>query len=124
MCGAPLQFLTEVIGGIFILLGLFVVITAVPLIISMLVAMLTIHFQYGFSSVNTIGLTPEGPKFGPPGYEINLVYIAGLVSLMLTGGGGFSIDSLIKKIKLKRVLNRTLYITRRPFKSILFFLQL
>ncbi|MBS1752835.1 MAG: DoxX family protein [Ferruginibacter sp.] len=97
----------ELFGGIFILLGLFVVITAVPLIISMLVAMLTIHFQYGFSSVNTIGLTPEGPKFGPPGYEINLVYIAGLVSLMLTGGGGFSIDSLIKKIKLKRVLNRT-----------------
>lgn len=88
----------ELFGGIFILLGLFVVITAIPLVISMLVAMFTIHIQNGFSSVNTIGLTPEGPKFGPPGYELNLLYIAGLVSLMLTGGGIFSIDFLrIKK---------------------------
>lgn len=91
----------ELFGGIFILLGLFVVITAVPLIISMLVAMFTIHIQNGFSSVNTIGLTPEGPKFGPPGYEINLVYIAGLVSLMLTGGGALSIDFMRTRKKNK-----------------------
>jgi putative oxidoreductase len=82
----------ELFGGLAILLGIWVTLTAIPLIVTMLVAMFTIHIHYGFSSVNTIGLTPEGPKFGPPGYEINLLYIAGLLSLMLTGAGKLSVD--------------------------------
>ena len=93
----------ELFGGFAVLLGAFVVITAMPLIVIMLVAMFTIQIHYGFSSVNTIGLTPEGPRFGPPGYEINLLYIAGLISLMLTGGGSLSIDSLIGKKKRQRI---------------------
>lgn len=87
----------ELLGGIAILLGFFVVIAAIPLIVVMLVAMFTIHIHYGFSSVNTIGLTPAGPQFGPPGYEINLLYITGLCSLILTGAGKFSIDSARRK---------------------------
>lgn len=83
----------ELLGGLALLLGAFVSIIAIPLIITMLTAMVTIHINYGFSSVNTIGLTPAGPRFGPPGYEINLLYIACLVSLMLTGAGRFSIDN-------------------------------
>lgn len=82
----------ELLGGLALILGVFVAVTAIPLIITMLVAMFTIHIHYGYSSINTIGLTPEGPQFGPPGYEINLLYIAGLVSLMLTGAGKWSID--------------------------------
>lgn len=89
--------LVEVFGGLAMLLGLFVSIAAIPLIITMLVAMFTIQINYGFSSVKTIGLTPQGPLFGPPGYEINLLYIAGLVSLIITGAGVFSIDRLIAK---------------------------
>jgi len=85
----------EWLGGLALMIGLFVSITAVPLIITMLVAMFTIHIHYGFSSVKTIGLTPEGPVFGPPGYEINLVYIAGLISLIITGAGKLSIDSVL-----------------------------
>src|SRR5574338_520664 len=46
----------ELVGGIFILSGTFVVIVAVPLIITMLSAIFTIHIRNGFSSVNTIGL--------------------------------------------------------------------
>lgn len=87
----------ELIGGLAIIVGAFVATVSIFLIIIMLVAMFTIHIRYGFSSINTIGLTPEGPKFGPPGYEINLLYIAGLVSLILTGGGKFSIDFLRKR---------------------------
>ncbi len=82
----------EVLGGLAIFAGAFVTIAAVPLIITMLVAMFTIHINFGFSAVNTIGLTPAGPQFGPPGYEINLLYIAGLISLMLTGAGRLSVD--------------------------------
>ena len=89
----------ELLGGLAILAGWYVSIFAIPLIITMLVAMFTVQVHYGFSSVNTIGLTPAGPKFGPPGYEFNLLYIAGLISLMFTGSGIFSIDEWMKKKK-------------------------
>ena len=87
----------EFFGGLAILAGAFVAVVAMPLILIMLVAIATVQFKFGFSSVNTIGLTPTGPKFGPPGYEINLLYIAGLISLMLTGAGAFSVDSRRQK---------------------------
>lgn len=83
----------ELAGGTLILLGAFVSFISIPLIVVMLAAMLTVHLKHGFSSVKTIGLTPDGPQFGPPGYEINLLYIAGLVSLMLTGAGKLSLDA-------------------------------
>lgn len=89
----------ELIGGLLIILGAFVTIVAVPLICTMLAALIFIHAKYGFSSVRTIGLSSEGPVFGPPGQEINLLYIAGLVSLMLTGAGMLSIDSMIRRRK-------------------------
>jgi putative oxidoreductase len=85
--------LVETFGGMAILVGAFVAITSIPLIISMLVAMFTISLQYGFSSVKTIGLTPTGPVFGPPGYEINLLYIAALLALALFGPSALSIDA-------------------------------
>lgn len=53
--------LVEVLGGLAIFVGLFVSITAIPLICTMLVAMLSIHIHHGFSSVKTIGLTSQGP---------------------------------------------------------------
>ncbi|HEY8930597.1 MAG TPA: DoxX family protein [Mucilaginibacter sp.] len=87
--------LTEILGGFAIFAGIFVSIAAVPLICTMLVAMFSIHIHYGYSSVNTIGLTPKGPLLGPPGYEINLLYIAGLIALIITGAGMLSFDSLI-----------------------------
>jgi putative oxidoreductase len=85
--------LLEVFGGFAILVGAFVALVSIPLIISMLVAMLTVQLRYGFSSVNTIGLTPNGPIFGPPGYEINLLYIAALLALALSGPSTLSIDA-------------------------------
>jgi putative oxidoreductase len=97
--GAPMPVLTawavtllEVLGGLAILAGAFVAVTSIPLIVSMLVAMFTVHVRYGFSSINTVGLTPAGPVFGPPGYEVNLLYIAGLLALALAGPGALSID--------------------------------
>ena len=98
--GVPFHHLTslivpyvELLGGVAILLGIFVTWVSIPLICTMLVAMFTIHIHYGFSAVKTIGLTASGPLFGPPGYEVNLLYIAGLISLALTGAGNLSIDS-------------------------------
>jgi putative oxidoreductase len=84
----------EVFGGLALLMGAFVTIVGVPLIVSMLGAMFTVNIKYGFSAVNTIGLTAAGPQFAPPGYEINLLYIAGLVVLILGGAGPLSIDAM------------------------------
>jgi putative oxidoreductase len=102
--GVPFPFQTawlvtclEVFGGAAVLVGLFVTILSIPLIISMLVAILTVQGRFGFSSVNTIGLTPSGPVFGPPGYEINLLYIAGLMALALSGPTALSVDRLLAR---------------------------
>src|SRR5262249_19716230 len=84
----------EIFGGFALLMGAFVAIVSIPLILSMLGAMFTVNIKSGFSAVNTIGLTPEGPQFRPPGYEINLLYIAGLVALIPGGAGPLSIDAL------------------------------
>ena len=84
----------EIFGGLALLIGAFVTIVSVPLILSMLGAMFTVNIKYGFSAVNTIGLTPQGPLFAPPGYEINLLYVAGLVALILGGARPLSIDAL------------------------------
>src|SRR5258708_35742622 len=53
--------LLEILGGVALLIGLFVALASVPLIASMIVAIFTIHLRNGFSTINTIGLTPSGP---------------------------------------------------------------
>lgn len=93
LANAWLMTLLEIFGGLALLLGAFVTIVSIPLILSMLGAMFIVNIKYGFSAVKTIGLTPAGPQFGPPGYEINLLYIAGLVALILGGAGPLSIDA-------------------------------
>jgi putative oxidoreductase len=100
--GAPLPEATawvstfiELLGGLAILAGACVAAVSIPLIVMMLVAMFTVHLRYGFSAINTIGLTADGPQFGPPGYEVNLLYIAGLLALLVGGAGPCSIDRLL-----------------------------
>jgi putative oxidoreductase len=102
--GAPLPEVTawvstllEIFGGLAILAGAFVAAVSIPLIVMMLVAMFTVHLRHGFSAINTIGLTADGPQFGPPGIEVNLLYIAGLLTLILGGAGPFSIDRLLAR---------------------------
>ena len=89
--------LLEIVGGAAIFAGALVTYVSVPLIVMMLVAMVTIHARYGFSAINTIGLTASGPRFGPPGIEVNLLYIAGLLALIVGGAGAMSIDGLLRR---------------------------
>ena len=88
--------LLEVFGGVAIVAGVLVALVSIPLIVSMLVAMFTVHWRYGFSSINTIGLTDSGPVFGPPGYEIDLLYIASLIVLARLGPGPFSLGMWLR----------------------------
>ena len=96
--------LLETFGGLAILFGVFVAIASAPLIASMFVAMFSLHIHYGFSAVNTIGLTATGPIFGPPGYEINLLYVAALTLLALGGPGALSIEGLWVRYRQSRRL--------------------
>lgn len=94
--------LLELVGGFALILGAFVLLLSLPLIILHLVAMSTIHIHYGFSSVNTIGLTPQGPLFGPPGFEISLLYIGGILVLAAFGPGAFSVDVALRTRSRRR----------------------
>ena len=85
--------LLEVFGGIAILVGAFVVLVSIPLAVSMVVAMFTVHWHYGFSAVRTIGLTADGPLFGPPGYEISLLYLGALIAIATAGPSALSVDA-------------------------------
>lgn len=90
--------LIELFGGFAMLIGAFVTLISIPLIAIHLVAMFGVHWKYGFSSVHTIGLTENGPQFGPPGFEINLLYIAGILAIVMGGGAGaWSVDRLRRK---------------------------
>ncbi len=84
--------LIELIGGFAILAGAFVPIVSIPLVIIMLVALVTVHLPYGFSSIKLTAMTATGAQFGTVGYELNLLYIAGLLTLALGGASPFSID--------------------------------
>ena len=84
--------LLELLGGLAILAGALVTVVSVPLIATMLFAMFRVHWRYGFSAIRTIGLTPDGPLYAPPGYEVNLLYVAGLAALILAGAGPLSVD--------------------------------
>ena len=87
----------EVFGGLALTVGLLVTVVSIPLIVSMVVAIVTVQGHFGFSSVNTIGLTASGPVFGPPGYEINLLYIAGLLAVGLSKPTALSMDGLLMR---------------------------
>jgi putative oxidoreductase len=94
---AWLTILTELLGGAAVLLGAFVTIVSVPMTVVLLVAMLKVHLQYGFSSIKLLAVTATGAKFGPVGYEIILLYIACLAGLIIGGSGPFAIDGLLRK---------------------------
>jgi putative oxidoreductase len=94
--------LLEIFGGLAVLMGAFVAVVSVPLILSMLGAMFTVNIKYGFSAVNTDRPNTRGAPIWPPGYEINLLYLAGLVALILGGAGPLSIDSLRRRRRQRR----------------------
>ena len=94
---AWLTILTELIGGLAVLLGAFVPLFSVPMAAVLFVAMLTVHLPYGFSSIKLLSVTSGRAQFGPPGYELDLIYIACLAALVIGGSGPLAIDNYFKK---------------------------
>ena len=99
----------ELTGGVAVLAGAWVPLVSVPLAVILLVAAVTVHLPYGFSSIKLLAVTPAGPQFGPPGYETNLLYLAGLATLVLGGSGPFAVDRLFgtkRRRQEERAMNR------------------
>ena len=79
------------------LLGAFVVWASIPMAVVLLVAMVTVHLLYGFSSVRLWSVSDSGAMFGPVGYELDLLYLAALITLALQGPGPLSIDDVRRR---------------------------
>ena len=88
---APLAFLAiaaEFFGGIGLILGFLTRIAAFGIGVNMLVAIMTVHHNFGFF-MNWTG-TQKGE-----GFEFHLLVLAMVAFLMIRGGGAFSIDRLL-----------------------------
>ena len=77
---------TETLGFVLLFLGLGTRIIAIPLIITMIVAIVTVHLGHGFEAGNN-------------GFEIPVYYMIMLFTLVVYGSGKISIDHLLSKKK-------------------------
>ena len=84
--------LTELIGGAAVIVGVLIPWVSIPMVVVLLTALVTVHLPYGFFSVKFAEVTEAGIKFGTVGYEIVLLYLAGLVALVLGGPGALSLE--------------------------------
>jgi putative oxidoreductase len=91
---AWLTIVTEILGGLAVFSGAFVAWASIPMALVLTVATVTVHFQYGFSSIRLLAVTPSGATFGPVGYELDLLYLVALLTLALEGAGPVAIDNL------------------------------
>jgi putative oxidoreductase len=92
-----LTILVEIFGGLAVLLGALVPLASIPMAAVLLVAMITVHLPYGFSSIKLQAVTAAGAQFGPPGFETDLLYLACLTALVLEGSGPLAIEGLLVK---------------------------
>jgi putative oxidoreductase len=106
--GVPVPFLlgwatilVEVIGGALIFIGALVPLATVPMVTVLLVAIFTVHLPNGFSSIKLQAFDATGAHFGQPGYETDLLYLAGLIALCFGGAGPFSVDRVLGRCKSK-----------------------
>ena len=94
---AWLTILIELLGGLAMLAGVFVEALTIPMAGVLLVAIFTVHIQFGFTSIKLMAVTADGPKFGPPGTETDLLYLACLATLVLLGAGPLSVDKWMER---------------------------
>ncbi|MEH2514061.1 putative oxidoreductase [Nitrobacteraceae bacterium AZCC 1564] len=90
-----LTILIELVGGFAVFVGGLIPLVSIPMAVVLLVAIFTVHLPNGFSSIKLQSVTNSGAHFGQPGYETDLLYLAGLAALVVGGAGPLSIDRLL-----------------------------
>jgi len=95
--------LVEILGGLAVLLGIFIPLAGLPMAVVLLVAIFTVHLPNGFSSIKLQSVSAAGAHFGQPGYETDLLYLAGLAALVLGGSGPLALDGwLLRRLTSRR----------------------
>ena len=79
---AILAGLAEFVGGILVMLGFLTPVAALALIVVMIVAIVAVHLKNGFFNTNG-------------GYEFNLALVGIALTLLIAGGGAYSLDGLL-----------------------------
>ena len=93
----------EIGGGLAVIAGLFIPLASIPMIIVLLVAIFTVHLPNGFSSIKLQSVTAAGAHFGQPGYETDLLYLAGIVALVLGGSGPLALDGFLFRSRTGKI---------------------
>src|SRR3954466_6127838 len=107
--------LTELIGGAAVMAGALIPWVSMPMAVVLLTALITVHLPYGFFSVKFVEVTEAGIKFGSVGYEIVLLYLAGLVALVLGGPGPLSLERWLERRRDREQDRQTLQsLARKP----------
>jgi putative oxidoreductase len=86
---------SELACGLMVLVGLLIPLASIPMAVTLLVAIFTVHVPNGFSSIKLLSVDAMGAHFGQPGYETDLLYLASLLALVLGGPGPLALDRLI-----------------------------
>ncbi|MGN6645826.1 MAG: HvfX family Cu-binding RiPP maturation protein [Cytophaga sp.] len=84
LVNAYLATATELLGVLLLTIGFGVRIISIPLIVTMVVAIITVHWNGGFDAGNN-------------GFEIPLYYMLMLFILLTHGAGKYSLDYLLRK---------------------------
>jgi putative oxidoreductase len=92
----------ELVGGFAVMVGAFVPLAAGPMTVVLLVAIFTVHLPNGFSSIKLQSVDAAGAHFGQPGYETDLLYMAGLAALVLGGPGPLALDRAFARRRSRR----------------------
>ncbi|MGD6967142.1 DoxX family protein [Rossellomorea vietnamensis] len=74
--------LAEFVGGIFFVLGLLTPVAGIMIAITMLIAIVKVHYANGYWSTNN-------------GYEYNLALLAVAIGLALAGPGKYALDAIL-----------------------------
>lgn len=85
--------IVEVVAGAAVFFGAFMAWMSVPMVIVLLVAIVRVHWQFGFSSIKFLAVTAEGLQFGKPGVECDLLYLAAIAALYVAGPDPWSFDA-------------------------------
>jgi putative oxidoreductase len=89
----------ELVAGAAVLCGALVSLMSVPMVIVLLVAIVKVHWQFGFSSIKFLSAGPEGLQFGKPGVECDLLYLACIAALFLAGPDPWSFDHWRRRLR-------------------------
>lgn len=92
---AWLASLAELLGGLAVLEGVVFPVATLLLLADVLASLVAAHLHDAFSAVAITRAVAAGPQLGMPGAQVDLFYVAALVSLLLSGPGPLSVTEAV-----------------------------